>query len=69
MTLNVLKSKKDWLKHLNIIKNKFNYAPYKIKSGEPKKYPCFVVSSINLGVNGYVAENLFIYKNDLRQLK
>lgn len=69
MTLNILKSKKDWLLHLKIMEGRFNDGPGRIKSNEPKKFPCLVVSCMNTDVNGLYGENLFVYKEDLELLK
>jgi len=69
MTLITLKNSKDWSKHVKNTELKLNNAPFIKKEDEkPREYPCFVITTISKGINGYSIDNLFIYKEDFKNL-
>ncbi len=60
----LIKNKNQLKKHNEMMGSKFAGTPYKNSRHEPTRYPCIVVSSINLDANGYTINHQFVYKDD-----
>lgn len=62
----LLKTNKDWNKHLKTMEYKLGDNPFRHSDNKPNEFPCIVVSFIASNVDGYKINHEFVYKGDFK---